>query len=120
MGGSEEKQKISWVAWQVVLGPKDKGGLGVGSLYSLNRALLMKWLWRYKNERSSLWRCVVCGIHNGCRKQVDNLAKKTMPGVWFRIIKVIPELYVIGIDPFDIFEIKVGSGENTFFGSIIG
>nr|KAJ0214953.1 hypothetical protein LSAT_V11C300147850 [Lactuca sativa] len=35
-GGSKEKQKINWVAWKVVLGPKSSGGLGVGYLASLN------------------------------------------------------------------------------------
>ena len=46
---------------------------------------------------------------------MDNLGKKTLPGVWLRIIKVIPELDVIRIDLSSIFKIKVGSGENTLF-----
>ncbi|KAJ9551167.1 hypothetical protein OSB04_015212 [Centaurea solstitialis] len=114
-GGSEEKDKINWVAWDVVLGSKDKGGLGVGSLYSLNLSLLLKWLWRFKNEHNSIWRREVCGIHNGYRKPVIGLEKKTLPGVWFRIIKAIPELVDIGFELSSIFEIKVGSGENTLF-----
>ncbi|GJW45497.1 RNA-directed DNA polymerase, eukaryota, reverse transcriptase zinc-binding domain protein [Tanacetum coccineum] len=31
--------KASWVNWKAVIAPKDKGGLGVPSLYALNRAI---------------------------------------------------------------------------------
>ncbi|KAJ9559084.1 hypothetical protein OSB04_013698 [Centaurea solstitialis] len=114
-GGTEEKNKICWVPWNVVLGPKDKGGLDVGSFYALNMALLMKWFWRFKNDSSSLWRRVVCGIHNSHQKSVANLAKKTLAGVWFRILKIIPELESLGFGLSSIFYIKIGSGENTLF-----
>ena len=43
-GGNEERNKINWVSWKVVLGPKNKGGLGIGSMSSLNWALLLKWV----------------------------------------------------------------------------
>nr|GFC62524.1 RNA-directed DNA polymerase, eukaryota, reverse transcriptase zinc-binding domain protein [Tanacetum cinerariifolium] len=36
--------KASWVKWKSVLASKEKGGLGVSSLYALNRALMMKWV----------------------------------------------------------------------------
>lgn len=36
LGGTGEKNCIHWVDWMVVLGPKAKGGLGIGSLSSLN------------------------------------------------------------------------------------
>lgn len=63
-GGSEEKNKVNWVVWKVVLVPKDMGGLEVGSLMSLNLALLIKWIWRYKTDSTCLWRQVICRIHN--------------------------------------------------------
>ncbi|CAI9279463.1 unnamed protein product [Lactuca saligna] len=55
MGGCEGKKKIYWVGWDVVLEPKERGGLGVGSLVSLKWALLFKWLWRFKIDLDALW-----------------------------------------------------------------
>nr|KAJ0226292.1 hypothetical protein LSAT_V11C100045520 [Lactuca sativa] len=80
--GNEEKNKINWVAWKLVLGPKDQGGLGVGSLACMNWALLYKWLWRFKSDSTSLWKRVICGIHNNMRNPFIGLAKKSLPGIW--------------------------------------
>ncbi|GJV61442.1 hypothetical protein Tco_1467542, partial [Tanacetum coccineum] len=46
-----------------VLAPKEKGGLGVSSLYALNRALMFKWVWRFYSQNSSLWARVMKAIH---------------------------------------------------------
>nr|GEY11655.1 RNA-directed DNA polymerase, eukaryota [Tanacetum cinerariifolium] len=45
-GVDKSENKISWVAWDKILASKKKGGLGVSSYYALNRALLLKWVWR--------------------------------------------------------------------------
>nr|GEV28661.1 RNA-directed DNA polymerase, eukaryota [Tanacetum cinerariifolium] len=34
---------------------EEKGGLGVSSLFALNRALMFKWVWRFFNQSDSLW-----------------------------------------------------------------
>lgn len=82
-GGCEEKHKINWVAWDIFLGPKEKGGLGIGSFMSLNTTLLVKWLWRFKKDLSSLWMRAVNGIHN-IKKHVGAWAKRSLAGVWSR------------------------------------
>ena len=41
-GGGEDKRKIHWVAWDKVVAPKKKGGLGVGSIQAINIGLLVK------------------------------------------------------------------------------
>ncbi|GJR48803.1 hypothetical protein Tco_1316906 [Tanacetum coccineum] len=46
-----------------VLVSKDKGGLGVSSLFALNRALLIKWVWRFKTQNNLLWTRVIKAIH---------------------------------------------------------
>ena len=38
---------------------KRKGGLGVKSLGTFNRAFLGKWVWRFANERRALWNQVI-------------------------------------------------------------
>lgn len=41
-GASEERRKIHWISWDLVVAPKESRGLGVGSIKSLNMSLLMK------------------------------------------------------------------------------
>nr|GEV55876.1 RNA-directed DNA polymerase, eukaryota [Tanacetum cinerariifolium] len=48
-GADVNSQKPSWVRWKSVLIAKDVGGLGVSSLFALNRALMFKWVWRFFN-----------------------------------------------------------------------
>lgn len=91
-GGNNEKNKINWVVWKIILCDKEKRGLGFGSLYSLNWALLIKWIWRYQVDHNFLWRRVICGIHNLDRKPVKSMAKKSFPCVWYNISKVIQDL----------------------------
>lgn len=51
-GGNDEKNKLNWVAWNVILSDKQKGGHGVGSLCSLNLGFLTKWIWRFMVDSS--------------------------------------------------------------------
>ncbi|GKC54738.1 hypothetical protein Tco_1077483 [Tanacetum coccineum] len=39
------------------------GGLGMSSLYALNRSLMLKWIWRFYSQQSSLWVKVIQAIH---------------------------------------------------------
>nr|GEV89717.1 RNA-directed DNA polymerase, eukaryota, reverse transcriptase zinc-binding domain protein [Tanacetum cinerariifolium] len=56
-------KKSIWVKWNNVLASKEKGGLGVSSLYALNRARMFKWIWRFTTHKSSLWARVIKAIH---------------------------------------------------------
>ncbi|RVW35544.1 DDT domain-containing protein DDR4 [Vitis vinifera] len=49
------------VRWATVCLDKRKGGLGVKSLSTLNKALLCKWSWCFANERGALWNQVIRG-----------------------------------------------------------
>ncbi|GJY95770.1 RNA-directed DNA polymerase, eukaryota, partial [Tanacetum coccineum] len=55
--------KASWVKWSNVLTSKEKGGLGVSSLYALNRGLLFKWVVEFYAQKTSLWARVIKAIH---------------------------------------------------------
>ncbi|GKA30618.1 putative RNA-directed DNA polymerase, eukaryota, reverse transcriptase zinc-binding domain protein [Tanacetum coccineum] len=39
-GGSLEDKKIMWIAWDNVISPYDRGGLGIGSLRTCNQAIV--------------------------------------------------------------------------------
>ena len=46
---------------------KIKGGLGIGRLKEKNKALLIKWLWRFPLEQQSIWAKVIIskfGVHS--------------------------------------------------------
>ena len=58
-GGGALEQKPHLVRWSIVCLYKRKGGLGVKSLRTFNRALLSKWSWRFANERKALWNQVI-------------------------------------------------------------
>ncbi|GJQ93922.1 putative reverse transcriptase domain-containing protein [Tanacetum coccineum] len=49
-GYEQNGNKASWVNWKYVLKSKDTGGLGVSSLYAINRGLLVKWIWRFFSQ----------------------------------------------------------------------
>nr|GEW61243.1 RNA-directed DNA polymerase, eukaryota, reverse transcriptase zinc-binding domain protein [Tanacetum cinerariifolium] len=73
-GHSSDSNKASWVKWKAVLASKDNGGLGVSSLYALNRALMFKWIWRFHTQDSSLWVKVIKAIY-GTDGNMDSLAR---------------------------------------------
>ena len=47
------------IAWKMVVRPKNKGGLGIGRLKENNKALLLKWFWRFPLEQDSIWTKVI-------------------------------------------------------------
>ncbi|GJU58271.1 RNA-directed DNA polymerase, eukaryota, reverse transcriptase zinc-binding domain protein [Tanacetum coccineum] len=62
-GRDLKSNKASWVKWNKVLTPKDKGGLRVSSLFALNRGLMLKWVWRFYSQKCSLWTKVIKAIY---------------------------------------------------------
>ncbi|GJT28707.1 RNA-directed DNA polymerase, eukaryota, partial [Tanacetum coccineum] len=83
--------KATWVKWEKVLTAKDKGGLGVASLYALNRGLLVKWFWRFYNQETSLWKKVIQAIH-GRDGNVHSINKSAVHSCWTTIVKEIRRL----------------------------
>nr|GEV58004.1 RNA-directed DNA polymerase, eukaryota, reverse transcriptase zinc-binding domain protein [Tanacetum cinerariifolium] len=52
-GGSLDRNKQAWIAWKKVCSPSNYGGLGIGSLYASNLAMLANWWWR------SPWKVII-------------------------------------------------------------
>lgn len=47
------------VSWKKITAPKIYEGLGVGDLRKRNSALLSKWLWRFAQNNSALWKKII-------------------------------------------------------------
>ncbi|GKA33259.1 RNA-directed DNA polymerase, eukaryota, reverse transcriptase zinc-binding domain protein [Tanacetum coccineum] len=76
-----------------VITSKEKGGLGVASLYALNRALMLKWVWRFFSNKESFWARVIKAIYG---EDVNVLKEQ-------------------GINLFEFMKQKMGDGANTCF-----
>ncbi|GJZ95579.1 RNA-directed DNA polymerase, eukaryota [Tanacetum coccineum] len=93
-GAQSNEKKITWVNWPKVLSAKKHGGLGVSSFFALNRALLVKWAWRFISNDNSLWYCVISAIH-GPSVQVRS---PTPCSPWYSIVREIQNLKNKGVD----------------------
>ncbi|GKD70247.1 RNA-directed DNA polymerase, eukaryota, reverse transcriptase zinc-binding domain protein [Tanacetum coccineum] len=96
-GAEGSDRKMSWFSWDKVLVSKQKGGLGVSSLFALNRALLFKWVWRFISKDSSLWSRCIQAFH-GIRGSLDGPRKRSRKSLWLDIIKEVKVLKNQGID----------------------
>nr|GEY96116.1 RNA-directed DNA polymerase, eukaryota, reverse transcriptase zinc-binding domain protein [Tanacetum cinerariifolium] len=113
-GHELNSNKASWVKWKSVLASKEKGGLGVSSLYALKRALMMKWVWRFYFQKESLWARVIKAIY-GDDRQVGKVSKAGSRSCWRNIVNEVRILSNQGIKVLDYMRIKLGNEESTAF-----
>ncbi|KAK9056025.1 hypothetical protein SSX86_027112 [Deinandra increscens subsp. villosa] len=99
------------VAWNRITAPKPCGGLGIGSLRAANLALLSKWGWRFKTDKSALWVSVIQAIHSSNRFHDILPLRKSIPGYWKPITSVFKELADEGIQFWD--DAKATPGVST-------
>ncbi|GKE62828.1 RNA-directed DNA polymerase, eukaryota [Tanacetum coccineum] len=104
-------KKITWVAWDKVLSSKKKGGLGVSSLFALNRGLILKWVWRFLSQDGSIWSRVISAIYGPYLVSHDvKLASN-----WCSILREVQVLNAKGFDFISHCKKSVGNGQNTRF-----
>ncbi|GJS92654.1 RNA-directed DNA polymerase, eukaryota, reverse transcriptase zinc-binding domain protein [Tanacetum coccineum] len=107
-------KKASWVQWKKALAPKDNGGLGIFSLYALNRGLIFKWVWRFLAHEPTLWSRVIKAIH-GANGKIDEISGKGANSCWINIIKEVRRLEEKGINLLLFMKKKLGNGLSTLF-----
>nr|GFB48745.1 RNA-directed DNA polymerase, eukaryota, reverse transcriptase zinc-binding domain protein [Tanacetum cinerariifolium] len=108
-GTDVSESKITWVAWDKVLAFKKKGGLGVSSFFALNRALHLKWVWRFLFQDGSLWSHVICAIY-GPRLESHSFC---INSTWGSILRESQALASKGFDFLSHYKLRVGNGVNT-------
>ncbi|KAJ0814615.1 putative RNA-directed DNA polymerase [Helianthus annuus] len=85
-GGNSDINKVHWVGWDTVSRPKEQGGLGIRKLGDCNSAFLVKWLWRYRQEGSAVWRRVIDAIHGSKRKWETYPHSARYSGTWTKLV----------------------------------
>nr|GEW16323.1 RNA-directed DNA polymerase, eukaryota [Tanacetum cinerariifolium] len=116
-GSNANVKKILWISWKLVLASKDKEGLGIGSFYSLNHALIQKWRWHFFNDPQSLWVLLIKAIHdeNGDASSFYNHVRDQ--GVWGRIVRSINSMHEKGLVPHSFLQRHVNNDASTKFWS---
>ncbi|GJV40037.1 RNA-directed DNA polymerase, eukaryota [Tanacetum coccineum] len=110
-GADPSEKKITWVAWDKVLASKKKGGLGVSSFHALNRALLLKWVWRFVSQDDSLWFRVIQAVHGS---MIDTHSAQKA-SIWSSILKEVQLLKTNGFDFLSYCSKRIGDGISTRF-----
>ncbi|GJU00487.1 RNA-directed DNA polymerase, eukaryota, reverse transcriptase zinc-binding domain protein [Tanacetum coccineum] len=92
----------------------EKGGLGVSSLYALNRALMCKWVWRFTTQKNLLWTRVIKAIHGEDGKNGSGF-KVGYKSIWRSILQEVETLKIKGIHLNNFMQKKLGNGADTYF-----
>ncbi|KAJ0845371.1 hypothetical protein HanRHA438_Chr15g0712871 [Helianthus annuus] len=114
-GTNPDESKINWVAWLNAMTPKDRGGLGIGSLREANLAMLAKWWWRFKGEGDRLWRKVIYSIHHSSRAWSFIPVRLSKAGPWKQIMKGSKDLESYGLKLELLFRGEMGRGNQIAF-----
>ncbi|GJX93964.1 RNA-directed DNA polymerase, eukaryota, reverse transcriptase zinc-binding domain protein [Tanacetum coccineum] len=113
-GADLNTRKACWVSWKRVLNSKDRGGLGVSSMFALNRALLFKWVWRFITHKNSMWVRVIKALH-GSHGRIGSITNTSYPSVWLSILQEVEVLKSKGIDLLSFVTPVLGNGMSTSF-----
>nr|GEV79128.1 RNA-directed DNA polymerase, eukaryota, reverse transcriptase zinc-binding domain protein [Tanacetum cinerariifolium] len=105
-------RKVALFKWDNVLAAKEMGGLGVSSFFALNRALVFKWVWRFRSQGNSIWARVIKALH-GEGGNLSCLSKAKFPSNWLNITRSLYTLHNKGIDLLGAIKKKVGNGDST-------
>ncbi|GKB75217.1 RNA-directed DNA polymerase, eukaryota, partial [Tanacetum coccineum] len=111
IGANQSDRKMSWVAWDQVLAAKKRGGLGISSFYALNRALLLKWVWRYISQDGSLWYHIIRALYGD---SIDSHGYRSS-SCWSSILREVRVLEDKGFNFLSHCKIHVGTGNQTKF-----
>ncbi|GJW59893.1 RNA-directed DNA polymerase, eukaryota, reverse transcriptase zinc-binding domain protein [Tanacetum coccineum] len=114
-GSTDSSHKVHWIRWKDVLASKDKGGLGIGSLYALNQALILKWRWRFLTNPHALWARLITAIYGHNKDPTSFFSHIKSKGVWSRIVGSINHLHEKNYIRLSSMKRQVNNGATTSF-----
>nr|GEW60056.1 RNA-directed DNA polymerase, eukaryota, reverse transcriptase zinc-binding domain protein [Tanacetum cinerariifolium] len=104
-------RKITWSAWDKILASKENGGHGVSSFHALNRALLLKWVWRFISQDGSLLFRVIHALYGA---DIGSHSV-TFSSNWCSIVREFHFLKGKGFDLLSYCTKRIGDGNGTRF-----
>ncbi|GJW48476.1 RNA-directed DNA polymerase, eukaryota [Tanacetum coccineum] len=110
-GADQSEKKVTWVAWNKVLASKKHGGLGVSSFFALNRALLLKWVWRFVSQDGSLWYKVIRALYGSSVETHST----SLSSNWCSIMREVNKLKGKGFDFWSHCKKRIGNGDDSRF-----
>ena len=110
-GAHISDRKITWAASDKILASKKNGGLGVSSFFALNRALLLKWVWRFVSQDGSLWYRVIQALYGDIISSHSIQVKSN----WSSILRELKVLRDKGFDFWSHCKKRIGNGCDTRF-----
>lgn len=111
-GSNSSKRKVAWISWKKILAPRERGGLGVGSLKAQNMALMGKWWWKFKDPKQYLWKDVIRSIHGALGLLTGSV--RNTSGCWGAIASLPSKLSKINLQFSEFFRVnQVNSGDNS-------
>ena len=114
--GDQKSRALSLVSWDIMELPKILGGVGCGNILHRNLALMFKWVWRYINEPTALWRKVI-ELKYGYRLsfQAHDLITPSSGGPWRSMCSHLLKNPLASAALKTFIRRKVGNGLKTFF-----
>lgn len=114
-GADVDERRMHRVRWDRVLASREEGGLGVGSLFSFNRAMMFRWWWIFYHSPNLLWARLVkylYGPDGGCKSLPSRIVST---GPWIGVMRMFIQLRDRGLDIRSLCPIRVGDGCYTSF-----
>lgn len=118
-GRDQGRGKVNWIGWEQICMNKEAGGLGLGFIEWKNRAMLLKWAWRFGREVGSLWRMVIVEKYHLDHNSLLWHKELTTPRCWSRIVqdivRILLDEHLLSAGFRDNLLISVGDGRRVNF-----
>ncbi|XP_057419024.1 uncharacterized protein LOC130713256 [Lotus japonicus] len=118
-GSDNGRRRVNWIGWDQVCKNKEAGGLGLGFISWRNKALLLKWAWKYGTNINCLWRKIVIEKYKLDQNSLLLHNERISRGGWSKmmgdVFNVLIEDDLMSLSFGKSILVSVGDGKHTNF-----